>query len=123
MLGNNLKEEFSSIVLGLESEKEGGKRCEKCFYLRLKKTAMKAKELGLNYFATTLTVSPLKNAELINRIGKIIEEEVGVKYLPTDFKKKNGYIRSIQLSKQFNFYRQSYCGCAFSLEQAKEQRL
>lgn len=113
-LEDYLKEDFSSIILGLEGEKEGGKRCEKCFYLRLKKTAIKAKELGLKYFATTLTVSPLKNAELINRIGTAVEEETGVKYLQTDFKKQNGYKRSIELSKENNMYRQNYCGCEFS---------
>ena len=102
---------------GLEKEIEGGKRCEKCFYLRLKKTAQKCKELGYDYFATTLTVSPLKNATLINKIGKQIEEECGVKYLVTDFKKDNGYLRSITLSKENNLYRQNYCGCEFSKKQ------
>ena len=115
--------EYYSRVSGLEKEKEGGIRCEKCFSLRLEKSANFAFEKGFDLFCTTLTVSPLKNAKLINTIGEKVSREVGVKYLPTDFKKKNGYIRSIQLSKQFNFYRQSYCGCAFSLEQAKEQRL
>ena len=88
------KKAFLEQVKGLENEVEGGKRCEKCFYLRLKKTALKCKELGFDYFATTLTVSPLKNATLINEIGKKIEDECGVKYLFTDFKKDNGYLRS-----------------------------
>ncbi len=109
-----LQKDYLSAVIGFENELEGGKRCEKCFYLRLKKTAEKAKELGFNYIATTLTVSPLKNAKIINQIGFEIEKETGVKYLPTDFKKQGGYLRSIELSKQNNMYRQNYCGCIFS---------
>ena len=108
------KDAFLESAKGLENELEGGKRCEKCFYLRLKKTAQKCKELGYDYFATTLTVSPLKNATLINKIGKQIEEECDVKYLVTDFKKDNGYLRSITLSNENNLYRQNYCGCEFS---------
>jgi predicted adenine nucleotide alpha hydrolase (AANH) superfamily ATPase len=106
--------EFLDTVCGLETEREGGKRCEKCFYLRLKKTAEYAKEKGFDYFTTTLTVSPLKNAEMINRIGESIGKEVGVKYLPSDFKKGGGYLRSIGLSKEHNLYRQNYCGCKYS---------
>jgi len=109
-----LKEEFLEAIFGLENEYEGGKRCEKCFYLRLKKTAELAKEMGFDFFATTLTVSPLKNAKLINEIGFKIEKEVGVKYLATDFKKQNGYKRSVELSNAENMYRQNYCGCEFS---------
>ncbi len=108
------KSEFLSAVCGLESEKEGGARCVKCFELRLGKTADFAKQNGFDYFATTLTLSPLKNAELLNKIGLRLGEERGVKYLVSDFKKKNGYIRSIELSKQLSLYRQSYCGCEFS---------
>lgn len=108
------KKEFLSVVSGLEQEKEGGSRCEKCFYLRLKRTAEKAKELGFDYFATTLTVSPLKNAELINKIGEELQEKIGVKYLVTDFKKKDGYKRSVELSNDNQMYRQNYCGCEFS---------
>ena len=108
------KKAFLEKVKGLENEVEGGKRCEKCFYLRLKKTALMGKELGFDYFATTLTVSPLKNATLINKIGKEIEDECGIKYLFTDFKKDNGYLRSITLSKENGLYRQNYCGCEFS---------
>ena len=107
-------QEFYNVVKGLEHVLEGGARCEKCFYLRLKRTAEKAKELGLDYFTTTLTVSPLKNATKLNQIGQNIEREVGVKFLPTDFKKRNGYLRSIQLSKENELYRQNYCGCEFS---------
>lgn len=107
-------QEFFSVTTGLEQEKEGGARCEKCFYLRLKKTAEYAKENGFDYFSTTLTISPLKNAELINVIGKKIEEIVGIEFLPSDFKKRGGYLRSIELSKQYGLYRQNYCGCIYS---------
>ena len=109
-----LKEQFDAVINGLENEKEGGKRCEKCFYLRLKKTADRAKDDGYEYFATTLTVSPLKNAQKINEIGQEIANESSVKYLPTDFKKKGGYLRSVELSKEYNLYRQNYCGCEYS---------
>ncbi len=105
---------FFDAVKGLEKEKEGGKRCEACFELRLRKTAQVCRNIGADYFATTLTISPLKNAELINSIGEKIADEFGVKYLASDFKKKNGYKRSIELSKEFNLYRQNYCGCVFS---------
>ncbi len=108
------KQNFLTTVSGLEGAPEGGARCEKCFYLRLKKTAEKAKELGFDYFTTTLTVSPLKNATKLNDIGKLIEEETGVKFLPTDFKKRGGYLRSVELSKKYGLYRQNYCGCEFS---------
>ena len=105
---------FYTAVNGLESEVEGGKRCEKCFFLRLNKSAEKCKELKCDYFATTLTVSPLKNAKLINEIGLEIAKQNGVKFLPTDFKKQGGYLRSIELSKEYDLYRQNYCGCIFS---------
>lgn len=112
------KQDFISAVKGLENEKEGGSRCAVCFKLRLVKTAEFAKQKGFDYFATTLTVSPLKNASLINAIGEEIGREIGVKYLPSDFKKKGGYLRSIELSKQYDLYRQNYCGCEFSKEKA-----
>ncbi len=107
-------DEFFSFVKGLESEPEGGARCEKCFYLRLNKTAEVAKQKGYDYFATTLTVSPLKNAEKINRIGFLVQENTGVRFLPSDFKKNGGYLRTIELSKEYSLYRQNYCGCIFS---------
>ena len=99
---------------GYESCPERGERCSICFDLRLRKTAEEALALGYDFFATTLTLSPLKNADVINAIGEKISKEVGVKYLPTDFKKKNGYKTSIELSKEFDLYRQNYCGCIFS---------
>lgn len=107
--------EFFDFVKGMENEKEGGARCAKCFILRLRETARKAKEIGADYFCTTLTVSPHKNAEVINNIGMELQEEYGVKYLLSDFKKKEGYKRSTELSKQFDLYRQNYCGCKFSM--------
>ena len=98
----------------MENEKEGGARCGVCFALRLEKTAQLAKQNGFDYFGTTLTISPLKNAEKINEIGNELAEEYGVNWLPSDFKKKEGYKRSIELSKVYNLYRQNYCGCVFS---------
>lgn len=106
--------EYYSAVRGLESEKEGGKRCEACFALRLAKTAETAEKLGCDYFATTLTISPLKNAALINRIGEQLAEDKSVQWLYSDFKKRGGYLRSLRLSEQYGLYRQSYCGCEFS---------
>lgn len=107
-------EAFEAIAKGRERLKEGGERCKMCFRLRLEKTVQMAKEHGFDYFATTLTVSPLKNAELINQIGFELQEEYGVRYLPTDFKKRNGYMQSVSLSKEYSLYRQNYCGCRFS---------
>lgn len=108
------KDAYYAAVKGFEHEKEGGARCEKCFELRLDKTACLAKKLGYDFFATTLTVSPLKNAKLINEIGEKCEKEHGVKWLYTDFKKQGGYLRSIELSKEYCLYRQNYCGCVYS---------
>jgi len=107
-------DEFFNAVKGLEKEPEGGSRCEKCFYLRLKKTAETAKAEGFEYFTTTLTLSPLKNAALLNEIGENIAGETGIKWLPSDFKKRGGYQKSIELSKTYDLYRQNYCGCVFS---------
>ncbi len=106
--------EYLQAVRGLEQCPEGGNRCEKCFKLRLSKTASVAIDGGYEYFATTLTISPLKNADKLNEIGLDLEKTKGVNYLISDFKKKNGYIRSIELSRELNLYRQNYCGCAFS---------
>lgn len=106
--------EFISAVKGLEGEREGGARCPVCFELRLYKTALKARELGLNAFCTTLTVSPHKNAEIINAVGFKVQEKTGVTWIPSDFKKRDGYRRSIILSEELALYRQNYCGCAFA---------
>lgn len=110
---------FYDAVKGLEDCPEGGKRCERCFELRLDECARIAKERGFDRFCTTLTVSPHKNAQLINAIGERKEKEYGVKFFPSDFKKKDGYLRSIRLSEKAGLYRQNYCGCAFSLRQDK----
>ena len=104
-------DDFLSFALNMKDVKEGGARCEKCFYMRLRETAKTAKEGNFDYFCTTLTVSPHKNAKIINEIGCAVAEEVGVPFLPSDFKKKDGYLRSIYLSKEYGLYRQEYCGC------------
>lgn len=115
-------EDYISAVRGLEEEKEGGARCAVCFRLRLERTAREAKARGFDYFATTLTVSPLKNARLINEIGFAVAEEVGVPYLPSDFKKRGGYLHSVRLSEEYGLYRQDYCGCAFSKAERERQK-
>ena len=107
-------ERYLDSIRGLEDAPEGGSRCGRCFELRLRETARAGKELGMDYFTTTLTISPLKNAQLINEIGNRIGEEYGIAFLPSDFKKNNGYLRSIELSKEYELYRQNYCGCDFS---------
>ncbi|MBR3276238.1 MAG: epoxyqueuosine reductase QueH [Eubacterium sp.] len=118
-------ERYYEAVSGLEQEPEGGKRCEVCFRLRLSEAAKAAKEGGFDFFTTTLSISPLKNAQLLNEIGKEISEEYGVSYFYSDFKKKGGYQRSIELSREYDLYRQNFCGCIFSkrdaLQKAKEE--
>lgn len=112
--GEYIPSDFYEISKGLENAPEGGERCEKCFNLRLEKTAKLALENNFDYFTTTLTISPLKNSQLINSIGKNLSNKYGVKYLFSDFKKKEGYKHSIVLSAEYNLYRQNYCGCIFS---------
>ena len=107
-------EKYDAAVKGLESEPEGGARCTVCFRLRLEETAKRASELCYDWFCTTLTVSPHKDAERLNQIGKALGERYGVPFLPSDFKKREGYKRSIQLSKEYELYRQDYCGCLYS---------
>ena len=107
-------ENFYKISKGLEEEKEGGSRCFKCYELRLKESAIIAKEEGYDYLTTTLSISPYKNAQKLNEIGGKLSEEYNIKYLYSDFKKKEGYKRSIELSAEYNLYRQDYCGCVFS---------
>lgn len=106
--------EFFDAVKGLEGEPEGGRRCEKCFRLRLESAAKISKEGSFDYFTTTLSISPLKNADLLNGIGAEMSQKYGVNWLFSDFKKREGYKRSIALSKEYNLYRQNYCGCVFS---------
>ena len=106
---------YEETIKGLELEPERGARCTKCFLLRLGKTALACKENNFDYFATTLTLSPYKNAPLINEIGFKLGGYYKVNYLPSDFKKKNGYLESIKLSHEYNLYRQDYCGCKYSV--------
>lgn len=123
-------EEFLEIARGLEKEPERGKRCLKCYEQRLRKTAeellRKNQELSLkeqyDYFCTTLTISPMKDAQVLNEIGMAVAEELGVQFLPSDFKKKGGYLRSTELSKEHELYRQDYCGCEFSKAEAERKR-
>ncbi len=112
--GDYCPEDFFAMAKGLESCPEGGGRCFRCYEMRLNAAALKAKELGMDYFATTLSISPRKNAEKINEIGERLAGELGVSYLVSDFKKREGYKRSIELSKEYGLYRQDFCGCAFS---------
>lgn len=112
---------FFEMSKGLEDCPEGGERCFKCYDLRLRETAVRAKEQGFDYFGTTLTISPLKNARKLNEIGFDLEQEIGVTWLPSDFKKKNGYKRSIELSAEYDLYRQDFCGCAFSKAERMRQ--
>lgn len=121
--GSYEKEKFYAMAKGLEEVKEGGVRCFKCYELRLREAAEIAKAGGYEYFTTTLSISPLKNAAKLNEIGLKLAEEYGVAYLTSDFKKKNGYKRSVELSAQYGLYRQDYCGCEFSMRQRlKEQQ-
>lgn len=121
--GNYDTERFYQMARGLEEVKEGGERCFLCYELRLREAAEKAKELQMDYFTTTLSISPLKNAEKLNEIGDRLAEEYGIAYLNSDFKKKNGYKRSVELSAEYGMYRQDYCGCVFSFRERERQKL
>lgn len=116
------KERFYEAVRGHENEKEGGERCFRCYRLRLLKTAEEAARLGMDYFTTTLSISPLKNAAKLNEIGERLSAEYGVPYLVSDFKKKNGFLRSAELSREYGLYRQDYCGCIFSRQEREARR-
>lgn len=120
--GEYRPEQFYEAVRGHEEDPEGGDRCGICFELRLKEAARLAGEGGFDYFATTLTISPLKDAARLNRIGEELGAEYGVKYLASDFKKKNGYKRSTELSREYGLYRQDYCGCVFSMRERERER-
>jgi len=120
--GDYEPQEFYAIAKGQESCPEGGERCFACYELRLRKTAELAKTLQFDYFATTLTISPLKNAAKLNEIGARLAVEYAVHWLPSDFKKKNGYKRSIELSAEYNLYRQDYCGCIYSKQERERQK-
>jgi len=116
-------EAFHDAIKGFESEKEGGMRCFKCYELRLRKTAEFAKQNGFDYFTTTLSISPYKNANKLNEIGERISKELKLKYLYADFKKKEGYKQSIILSDEYGLYRQDYCGCLYSKAESEKRRL
>ena len=119
--GNFDKDRFYAMAKGLENAPEGGERCFLCYELRLREAAEYAKARNMDYFTTTLSISPLKNAEKLNEIGLNLANEYGIKYLVSDFKKKNGYKRSTELSKQYGIYRQDYCGCIFSKQERELQ--
>lgn len=134
--GNYESARFFGAVKGLEQCKEGGERCEQCFRLRLAETAKEANAKDFDFFTTTLTISPLKNAELLNQIGRQTAEKLASEecksilpmracslYLPSDFKKKNGYKRSLELSREYDLYRQDYCGCIFSKMQREQEKM
>ncbi len=111
---NYTPEEFENIAKGKESEPERGRRCTDCYYIRLKKSFDYAEKNGFDYFSTTLSISPHKDAQRLNEIGASLTENTKTKWLYSDFKKNNGYIRSIELSEKYNLYRQNYCGCKYS---------
>ena len=115
-------EEYYEAVKGLEKEPEGGKRCRVCFSLRLRRAAEEAKKIGADYMTTTLTISPLKNAAKLNEIGENLAKTGQSKWLFSDFKKKNGYKRSIELSKEYDLYRQDFCGCIFSKVEREQNK-
>lgn len=120
VLGEYDYNDFLEIAKGYEDVPEGGERCFRCYRMRLESTAKLAKEQGFDYFCTTLSISPLKNSQKINEIGYEVAEKYGIKWLPSDFKKKEGYKRSIELSREYQLYRQNFCGCVFSKENKDE---
>lgn len=120
--GDFEKERFYDTVKGYEQIKEGGERCFRCYELRLLESAKAAKQIGADYFTTTLSISPLKNAAKLNEIGERLAKEHGIAYLVSDFKKKNGYKRSVELSDIYGMYRQDYCGCVFSKQEREAQK-
>ena len=122
LAGNYDRERFFQIAEGLEHLREGGERCFKCYELRLEEAAKIAQDAGFDYFTTTLSISPLKNADKLNEIGTRLADEYGVQYLQSDFKKKNGYKRSIELSSEYGLYRQDYCGCEYSFRDRQKQK-
>lgn len=113
---------YQEVIRGLEEEPEGGLRCQACFRLRLHRAALAAREHGCDFFTTTLTISPRKDASLLNALGEEAGESAGVPFLPSDFKKQDGFLRSVQLSREHDLYRQDYCGCAFSKREREERR-
>ena len=122
LAGNYDRNRFFQIAEGLEHLREGGERCFKCYELRLEEAAKIASDAGFDYFTTTLSISPLKNADKLNEIGTRLADKYGVNYLQSDFKKKNGYKRSIELSSEYGLYRQDYCGCEYSYRDRQKQK-
>ena len=120
--GDYDKSSFYDIAKGLEKEPEKGKRCHKCYELRLRRTATVAKEKMFDFFSTTLTISPMKDSQVLNEIGEAIGKELGVNWLYSDFKKKEGYKRSTEISKEYDMYRQDYCGCVYSYNERQLQK-
>lgn len=120
--GEYQPEAFYESIKGYEDEPEAGERCFRCYRLRLREAAWLAKEGGYDFFTTTLSISPHKNADKLNEIGNELAKELGVAYLPSDFKKKNGYRRSIELSKEYGLYRQDYCGCVYSMRERQKAK-
>lgn len=116
------KDAFYRMAKGLEQVKEGGERCFGCYRLRLEETARLAAKLGCDYFTTTLSISPLKNAAKLNEIGQELAQQYGAPYLVSDFKKRNGYKRSVEISREYEMYRQDYCGCVFSKQEREQQK-
>ena len=121
--GRYLPEEFFAVAKGLEDVPEGGERCRKCFRLRLEETARLAAEGKYDYYTTTLSISPLKNAQVLNEIGQELAAVYEVPYLPSDFKKRGGYQRSIELSREYELYRQNFCGCVYSMRESTDSVL
>ena len=121
LAGTYEPDKFWEISRGLELCPEGGDRCFKCYELRIREAAKYARQGGFDYFTTTLTISPLKNAQKLNEIGYQVAEETGTAWLPSDFKKKGGFLRSTQLSQEYGLYRQNYCGCVFSKKDAQKR--
>ncbi len=113
---------YTEAIRGLEKEPEGGARCEVCFRLRLEEAAREAAKRNIEYFTTTLTISPMKDVVLLNKLGEEAAEKYGVKFLPSEFRKKGGYLRSIELSKEYDLYRQDYCGCVYSKVEMEKRR-
>lgn len=119
--GNYDVVEYTKKASPLAEEKEGGARCTMCYYMRLEETAKIAKNLKVDYFTTTLSISPMKNASKLNQIGKVLEEKYGIAYLYSDFKKREGYKKSTELSQEYHLYRQNYCGCSYSKKEALQR--
>ncbi|MBP3728000.1 MAG: epoxyqueuosine reductase QueH [Pseudobutyrivibrio sp.] len=120
--GDYDKSSFYEIAKGLEKEPEKGKRCHRCYDLRLRRTAAVAKEKGFDFFSTTLTISPMKDSQVLNEIGASIGKELGINWLYSDFKKREGYKRSTEISKEYDMYRQDYCGCVYSYNERQLQK-